>query len=170
MIRWAANVVMGIPLYRFATDGVMKLKWEDKHPEPEMREATSTFAARWNVARVTDDLKTDRHFTVGNARRTSVPKRSPQQNARGIYFDPDASRQKRSASSFDHPQQAVLASNLPVFYVHERVTPVTAINLAKTLEQSINYFILRIRHRENIDWLKMLRQQSSTRYPWVSCL
>ncbi len=46
----------------------------------------------------------------------------------------------------------------------------TAINLAKTLEQYQLFYLEDPVAPENIDWLKMLRQQSSLRYPWVSCL
>ncbi|EJU0547892.1 starvation-sensing protein RspA, partial [Salmonella enterica] len=107
----------------------------------------------------TDDLKL---IATQLARAKNIqPKRSPRSKTPGIYFDPDAYA-KSVPRLFDHLRNKLGFGIEFIHDVHERVTPVTAINLAKTLEQYQLFYLEDPVAPENIDWLKMLRQQSST--------
>ncbi|SQI43598.1 Starvation-sensing protein rspA [Serratia plymuthica] len=94
----------------------------------------------------TDDLKL---IATQLARAKNIqPKRSPRSSTPGIYFDPDA--YVRSVPRlFEHLRDKLGFGIEFIHDVHERVTPIAAIQLAKTLEQ-YQLFIWKIRWRRKI--------------------
>jgi mannonate dehydratase len=107
----------------------------------------------------TDDLKL---IATQLARAKNIqPKRSPRGSTPGIYFDPDA-YVKSVPRLFEHLRNKLGFGIEFIHDVHERVTPIAAVQLAKTLEPYQLFYLEDPVAPENIDWLKMLRQQSST--------
>jgi mannonate dehydratase len=90
-----------------------------------------------------------------------VGKRSPENRRPGQYFDPDAYA-KTIESLFKYLRESLGNSVELIHDIHERVTPIEAIRLAKKLEKYDLFFLEDPFSPENTEWLKMLREQVST--------
>ena len=149
----------GIPLYCH-TDGGDEVEVED-NIRARMEEGYQYVRCQMGMygGAGTDDLKL---IATQLARAKNIqPKRSPRSKTAGIYFDPEAYA-KSVPRLFEHLRNKLGFGIEFIHDVHERVTPVTAINMAKILEQYQLFYLEDPVAPENIDWLKMLRQQSST--------
>ncbi|MDR3431881.1 MAG: enolase C-terminal domain-like protein [Rouxiella aceris] len=149
----------GIPLYRH-TDGADEFQVED-NIRAVMEEGYQYVRCQMGMygGAGTDDLKL---IATQLARAKNIqPKRSPRESTAGIYFDPEA-YVKSLPRLFDHLRNKLGFGIEFIHDVHERVTPIASIQLAKTLEQFQLFYLEDPVAPENIDWLKMLRNQSST--------
>lgn len=149
----------GVPLYRH-TDGADEIEVEDN--------IHSAIAEGYQYVRCqmgmyggagTDDLKL---IASKLARAKNIqPKRSPANKTAGIYFDPEA--YARSVPRlFDHLRNKFGFGIEFIHDVHERISPINAIQLAKSLEPYSLFYLEDPVAPENLEWLKVLRQQSST--------
>lgn len=149
----------GIPLYRH-TDGGDEFEVED-NIRAMMEEGYQYVRCQMGMygGAGTEDLKL---IATQLARAKNIqPKRSPRTSTPGIYFDPDA--YVRSVPRlFDHLRNKLGFGIEFIHDVHERVTPIAAVNLAKTLEQYQLFYLEDPVAPENIDWLKIMRHQTST--------
>lgn len=93
--------------------------------------------------------------------RNIQPKVSPRTQTQGIYFDPDAYA-RALPRLFDHLRNKIGFSVEFIHDVHERITPIAAIQMAKSLEPYQLFFLEDPVAPENIDWLDKMRAQSST--------
>jgi len=86
---------------------------------------------------------------------------SPENSPPGAYFDPDA--YARSVPiMFDYVRDKLGFEVELIHDVHERVTPIEAVRLAKQLELYRLFFLEDPLAPEQIEWFQMIRQQSST--------
>jgi mannonate dehydratase len=87
-------------------------------------------------------------------------RRSPEIAPAGVYFDPEA--YARSVPRlFEHLRSALGYGVELLHDIHERVAPIEAVRMAKDLEQYRLFFLEDPLPSEQIDWLRMLRQQSA---------
>ncbi len=89
------------------------------------------------------------------------PKHSPEFVQDGVYFDPEA-YVKSMERVFKHLRETIGYNIEFIHDVHERVTPIDAIRLAKILEPYHLYYLEDPFAPENLEWLNMLRQQVAT--------
>ncbi|MBD2872527.1 enolase C-terminal domain-like protein [Paenibacillus arenilitoris] len=86
---------------------------------------------------------------------------SPEQPLPGAYYDPDA--YARSVPRlFDHLRSAIGFEVELLHDVHERVVPIEAVRLAKELEPYRLFFLEDALPPEQLDWFRIVRQQSAT--------
>jgi mannonate dehydratase len=86
---------------------------------------------------------------------------SPENALPGAYYDPDA--YARSVPRiFDHLRSKIGFDIELLHDVHERVAPIEAVRLAKQLEPYRLFFLEDALAPEQIDWFKMIRNQSAT--------
>jgi mannonate dehydratase len=90
-----------------------------------------------------------------------VPKRSPKNSLTGCYFDPEAYA-KSIDKLFDHLRSKIGFNMEFIHDIHERIPPIEAVRLAKNLEPYHLFFLEDPVAPENIEWLQMIRQQTST--------
>ncbi len=149
----------GIPLYRH-TDGGDEFEVED-NIRAMMEEGYQHVRCQMGMygGAGTEDLKLI--ATRLERAKNILPKRSPRASTPGIYFDPDA-YVKSVPRLFEHLRNKLGFGIEFIHDVHERVAPIAAIHLAKTLEQYELFYLEDPVAPENIEWLKMLRAQSST--------
>jgi len=93
--------------------------------------------------------------------RNIQPKVSPRTQTHGVYFDPDAYA-RAVPRLFDHLRNKLGFGVEFIHDVHERITPIAAVQMAKSLEPYQLFFLEDPVAPENIDWLDKLRNQSST--------
>lgn len=93
--------------------------------------------------------------------RNIQPKVSPRTQTLGVYFDPDAYA-RAMPRLFDHLRNKIGFGVEFIHDVHERITPIAAVQMAKSLEPYQLFFLEDPVAPENIDWLNKLRAQSST--------
>lgn len=93
--------------------------------------------------------------------RNIQPKVSPRTQTPGIYFDPDAYA-RAVPRLFEHLRNKIGFGVEFIHDVHERITPIAAVQLAKSLEPYQLFFLEDPVAPENIDWLSKLRTQTST--------
>lgn len=79
----------------------------------------------------------------------------------GAYFDPTAYA-RSVVSMFEQVRAAVGFEPELLHDVHERVSPITAVRLAKELEPFRLFFLEDPLAPEDLDWLEHMRQQSAT--------
>ncbi|TKH46099.1 starvation-sensing protein RspA [Paenibacillus terrae] len=96
------------------------------------------------------------------SRATNIKsKHSPENTQTGVYFDPEA-----YAKSIEHlfaHLRATLGYNVELIHdIHERVAPIEAVRLAKKLEPYHLFFLEDPTSPEDLDWIGMIRQQTST--------
>jgi mannonate dehydratase len=90
-----------------------------------------------------------------------VTKPSPENGQPGAYFDPDAYA-RSIPRLFEHLRNE-LGFNVELLHdIHERVSPIEAIRIAKQLEPYRLFFLEDPFVPENIEWLKIMRHQSAT--------
>jgi mannonate dehydratase len=88
-------------------------------------------------------------------------RRSPEHALPGAYYDPDAYA-RAVPRMFEH-LRARLGFEVELLHdVHERLAPIEAVRLAKTLEPYRLFFFEDPLPPEGIEWFTMLRQQSAT--------
>ena len=93
----------------------------------------------------------------GEASNMNTPANSPE----GVYYCPDQYIQN-TLKLFDFVR-GKLGYDLELLHdCHERITPIDAIRLAKSLEPYRLFFLEDVLSPEQGDWLKLLRQQSCT--------
>ena len=97
----------------------------------------------------------------GYGGRESSEKRRPENALPGAYFDPDAYA-RSVPGMFDHLRKTIGFEVELLHDVHERVVPIEAVRLAKLLEPYRLFFLEDPLSPEQIDWFRMLRQQSAT--------
>ncbi len=86
---------------------------------------------------------------------------APQGAQEGVYFDPRAYALSVECL-FDH-LRSTLGFDVQLLHdVHERLAPIDAIALAKTLEPHKLFFLEDPLAPEDLEWLQMLRAQTST--------
>lgn len=79
----------------------------------------------------------------------------------GAYFDPDA-YSRGIPSLFEHLRRE-LGSEIQLLHdVHERLAPIDAVRLAKQLEPYNLYFLEDVLSPEQMEWFRMIRQQTAT--------
>lgn len=93
--------------------------------------------------------------------RNIQPKISPRTQTQGVYFDPDAYA-RAVPRLFDHLRNKLGFGVEFIHDVHERITPIASIQMAKSLEPYQLFFLEDPVAPENIDWLDKMRAQSST--------
>ncbi|CAG9295265.1 enolase C-terminal domain-like protein [Celerinatantimonas diazotrophica] len=149
----------GIPLYRH-TDGKDEFEVEDNILAC-MEEGYQYVRCQMGMygGAGTEDLKLI--ATKLERARNIHPKTSPKNKTPGIYFDPDAYA-KSLSNLFDHLRNKLGFGIEFIHDVHERVSPISAINIAKNLEQFQLFYLEDPVAPENIGWLDLLRQQTST--------
>jgi mannonate dehydratase len=96
------------------------------------------------------------------SRATNIKsKHSPENTQTGVYYDPEAYT-KSIEHLFAH-LRATLGYNVELIHdIHERVAPIEAVRLAKKLEPYHLFFLEDPTSPENLDWIGMIRQQTST--------
>lgn len=149
----------GIPLYRHA-DGEDEFAVED-NIRALMEEGYQYVRCQMGMygGAGTDDMKL---IATQYAKAKNIqPKRSPRTRTPGIYFDPEA-YVKSVPRLFDHLRNKLGFGIEFIHDVHERVTPIAAVQLAKNLEQYHLFYLEDPVAPENIEWLKIMRQQTST--------
>lgn len=149
----------GIALY-VHTDGADEAEVEDS-ARAKMEEGYQYIRCQMGMygGAGTDDLRLIATRMV--KAKNIQPKRSPRNKAPGIYFDPEAYA-KSIPRLFDHLRNKLGFSVELLHDAHERITPINAIHMAKALEPYQLFFLEDPVAPENTEWLKMLRQQSST--------
>lgn len=86
---------------------------------------------------------------------------SPKNLRNGVYFDPDA--YAKSIEELFKYLRKEFGNDIELIHdVHERVSPIEAVRLAKKLEPYDLFYLEDPFSPENTEWLDMLRQQSST--------
>lgn len=149
----------GIPLYRHC-DGEDEIAVEDSI-RAAMEEGYQHVRCQMGMygGSGTEDLK----LIAGKlARARNIqPKISPHNKTQGVYFDPDAYL-RAVPKLFDHLRNTLGFGVEFIHDVHERVSPIAAVQLAKNLEQHQLFFLEDPVAPEHLDWLKTLRSQSST--------
>jgi len=87
--------------------------------------------------------------------------RSPKDALPGAYFDPTGYA-RDTVKLFEHMRGA-LGNDIELLHdVHERLTPIDAVRLSKNLEPYRLFFLEDALAPENVDWFRVIRQQSST--------
>jgi mannonate dehydratase len=86
---------------------------------------------------------------------------SPENAQPGAYFDPDAYA-RSVPRMFDYVRNKIGFDVELLHDVHERVSPIEAVRLAKQLEPYRLFFLEDPLAPEQIEWFQMMRNQSST--------
>ncbi|ASA54321.1 enolase C-terminal domain-like protein [Vibrio gazogenes] len=149
----------GVPLYRH-TDGEDEVAVEDSI-RAAMEEGYQYVRCQMGMygGAGTEDLK-----LIANKldrAKNIQPKRSPRNRTHGIYFDPEAYA-KAVPKLFDHLRNKLGFGIEFIHDVHERITPINALQLAKNVEEYQLFYLEDPVAPENVDWLKTFRQQTST--------
>ncbi|WP_019536820.1 enolase C-terminal domain-like protein [Paenibacillus ginsengihumi] len=88
-------------------------------------------------------------------------KHSPDHAQPGVYYDPEAYA-KSVEGLFAH-LRATLGYNIELIHdIHERIAPIEAVRLAKKLEPYHLFYLEDPTPPEHLDWIGMIRQQTST--------
>ncbi|MEJ4046921.1 MULTISPECIES: enolase C-terminal domain-like protein [unclassified Erwinia] len=149
----------GIALYRHC-DGADEVEVED-NIRARMEEGYQYVRCQMGMygGAGTDDLR----LIAGKLAkaRNIQPKVSPRQRTAGVYFDPDAYA-RAVPRLFEHLRNKIGFGVEFIHDVHERITPIAAVQMAKSLEPYQLFFLEDPVAPENIDWLDKLRAQSST--------
>nr|WP_314419395.1 enolase C-terminal domain-like protein [uncultured Erwinia sp.] len=149
----------GIALYRHC-DGADEVEVED-NIRARMEEGYQYVRCQMGMygGAGTDDLR----LIAGRLAkaRNIQPKVSPRQRTAGVYFDPDAYA-RAVPRLFEHLRNKIGFGVEFIHDVHERITPIAAVQMAKSLEPYQLFFLEDPVAPENIDWLDKLRAQSST--------
>jgi mannonate dehydratase len=87
--------------------------------------------------------------------------RRPENALPGAYFDPDAYA-RGVPRMFDHLRKTIGFEVELLHDVHERVVPIEAVRMAKLLEPYRLFFLEDPLAPEQIDWFRIIRQQSAT--------
>ncbi|MBK0001010.1 enolase C-terminal domain-like protein [Erwinia sp. S38] len=149
----------GIALYRHC-DGADEVEVED-NIRARMEEGYQYVRCQMGMygGAGTDDLR----LIAGKLAkaRNIQPKVSPRQQTSGVYFDPDAYA-RAVPRLFEHLRNKIGFGVEFIHDVHERITPIAAVQMAKSLEPYQLFFLEDPVAPENIDWLDKLRAQSST--------
>lgn len=149
----------GVVLYRHC-DGADEIEVEDNIRE-RMEEGYQYVRCQMGMygGAGTDDLR----LIAGKLAkaRNIQPKISPRTQTHGVYFDPDAYA-RAVPRLFDHLRNKLGFGVEFIHDVHERITPIAAIQMAKSLEPYQLFFLEDPVAPENIDWLDKMRAQSST--------
>lgn len=148
----------GIPLYRHC-DGSDAFAAEDNIRQA-MEEGYQHVRCQMGMygGAGTEDLK----LIATQLDRANInPKRSPRNNTSGIYFDPDAYA-RSIPKFFDHLRNKIGFDVEFIHDVHERIQPIAALQMAKDLEEYRLFYLEDPVAPENIDFLKVMRQQTST--------
>lgn len=149
----------GIALYRHC-DGADEVEVED-NIRARMEEGYQYVRCQMGMygGAGTDDLR----LIAGKLAkaRNIQPKVSPRQQTAGVYFDPDAYA-RAVPRLFEHLRNKIGFGVEFIHDVHERITPIAAVQMAKSLEPYQLFFLEDPVAPENIDWLDKLRAQSST--------
>ncbi|MFB5662479.1 enolase C-terminal domain-like protein [Alteribacillus sp. HJP-4] len=90
-----------------------------------------------------------------------LTKHPPENRRDGQYFDADAYL-KSVDELFDHLRRTIEPHMEFIHDIHERVPAIEAIKLAKKLEKYDLFYLEDPFSPEQLEWLKMLREQSST--------
>ncbi|MEQ9930359.1 enolase C-terminal domain-like protein [Pectobacterium parvum] len=148
----------GIPLYRHC-DGADAVAAED-NIRAAMEEGYQYVRCQMGMygGAGTEDLKL---IATQLDKANITPKRSPRTKTPGIYFDPDAYARSIPAF-FDHLRNKIGFDVEFIHDVHERVSPVTALQMAKSLEDYKLFYLEDPVAPENVDFLSVMRQQTST--------
>ncbi|NPV81109.1 MAG: D-galactonate dehydratase family protein [Firmicutes bacterium] len=93
----------------------------------------------------------------GPAHKLFRPENSPP----GAYFDPDAYARSVPVL-FEHLREKIGFDVELLHDVHERIAPIEAVRLAKALEPYRLFFLEDPLPPEQVDWFRMIRQQSAT--------
>lgn len=88
-------------------------------------------------------------------------RKSPDNAVAGVYFDPSAYA-RSIPRLFEYIRSHVREDIELLHDVHERLTPIAAINLAKQLEPYQLFFLEDILPPEQNSWFQLLRQQCAT--------
>lgn len=149
----------GVALYRHC-DGADEIEVED-NIRARMEEGYQYVRCQMGMygGAGTDDLR----LIAGKLAkaRNIQPKFSPRMQTHGVYFDPDAYA-RAVPRLFDHLRNKLGFGVEFIHDVHERITPIAAIQMAKSLEPYQLFFLEDPVAPENIDWLDKMRAQSST--------
>lgn len=86
---------------------------------------------------------------------------APENAPSGIYFDP-ASYARNATKLFAHLREHVGWDVELMHDVHERLAPIDAVRMAKDLEPFRLFFLEDALPPEQIEWFKMIRDQSAT--------
>jgi mannonate dehydratase len=86
---------------------------------------------------------------------------SPENALPGSYYDPDIYVQSVTRL-FDHLRERVGFGIELIHDIHERVSPIEAVRLAKQLEPHRLFYLEDALPPEQLDWFKMIRNQSAT--------
>ncbi len=87
--------------------------------------------------------------------------RSPENVQPGAYFDPHAYA-RDTLRLFEHMRSSVGNEIELLHDVHERLAPIEAVRLSKNLEPYRLYFLEDALAPEQVDWFRIMRNQSST--------
>jgi len=149
----------GVALYRHC-DGADEIEVED-NIRARMEEGYQYVRCQIGMygGAGTDDLR----LIAGKLAkaRNIQSKVSPRTQTQGIYFDPDAYA-RAVPRLFDHLRNKLGFGVEFIHDVHERITPIASIQMAKSLEPYQLFFLEDPVAPENIDWLDKMRAQSST--------
>ena len=98
---------------------------------------------------------------MGGYGGTTVSKRSPENAQPGVYFDPES--YARSVPRLFDRLRCTFGFDIELVHdIHERVPPIEAVRMAKELEPYRLFFLEDPLPPEQIEWFRMLRQQSHT--------
>ncbi|WP_455648276.1 enolase C-terminal domain-like protein [Lonepinella koalarum] len=149
----------GIPLYRHC-DGADEVAVEDNIREA-IEQGYQYVRCQMGMygGAGTDDLKLI-NTHLEKAKNLNL-KRSPKTKTQGIYFDPDA-YVRSLPKLFEHIRNKIGYGVELIHDVHERIQPIAAVQLAKNVEEFGLFYLEDPVAPENIDWLKILRNQSAT--------
>lgn len=149
----------GVPLYRHC-DGADEIEVED-NIRARMEEGYQYVRCQMGMygGAGTEDLR----LIAGKLAkaRNIQAKVSPRNATHGVYFDPEAYA-RAVPNLFDHLRNKLGFGVEFIHDVHERITPIASVQLAKSLEPYQLFFLEDPVAPENIDWLSKLRSQSST--------
>lgn len=149
----------GIPLYRHC-DGGDAIAAED-NIRAAMEEGYQYVRCQMGMygGAGTEDLKLIN--TQYDKAKNIHPKRSPHNKTSGIYFDPDAYA-RSIPQFFDHLRNKIGFDVEFIHDVHERIQPIAALQMAKSLEDYRLFYLEDPVAPENVDFLNVMRQQTST--------
>jgi mannonate dehydratase len=146
----------GLPLYQLlggkCREGVAVYRHTDGRDEVEVEEKVRAF------------MEQGYHYIrcqVGGYGGKDQKFSSPENSLPGAYFDPDV--YSRSVPKlFDHLRNKIGYDVELLHDVHERIAPIEAVRLAKRLEEYRLFYLEDVLAPEQIEWLEMIRNQSST--------
>ncbi|PAD16194.1 enolase C-terminal domain-like protein [Shouchella clausii] len=149
----------GIPLYRHA-DGADEVEVEENVLAlvDEGYQYVRCQMGMYGGSGTTDTRLINKVYERSNK---VVSKRSPKGALPGIYFDPEAYA-KSVVGLFEHLRLKVGPNVEFIHDIHERVSPIEAVRLAKNLEPYHLFYLEDPVAPENLDWLKMFREQTTT--------